>query len=491
MMSHNILPSVNEILGDAGMIKLVEKFSRDFVKKHICSALEKYRAEALSASLEDIQEENAEKVTESRRKIVEKICSEVSAELSKVADATLKSVINGSGIILHTNLGRTPFSDDLLKESFEKLRGYSNLEFNLETGERGNRNNHLNKIISYLTGAEDSVAVNNNAAAVFLILNALGKDKETIVSRGELVEIGGSFRVPDIMASSGTKMVEVGTTNKTKVSDYEKAISESTSLLLKTHRSNFCIKGFTEEVSIKELADIAEKHGLISVYDIGSGLLRRVENCGMESEPIVQEAIADGIDVVCFSGDKLLGGGQAGIIAGKSEYISKIKKHPLMRALRVGKETVAILQTACSYYLNDKDLFNKNLLFKTLARPNGTLHSLAVQLADAVKNAMAGNVDDKEFSEGIWVSESEGQYGGGTMPDKTIRSWSVIFPLMPTEKNAGAGEKLYHALLSQQRPVLSNLIKGKIQIDVLCIDENEIDFVAQSVVNAYKSCSIL
>ncbi|MFH2034091.1 MAG: L-seryl-tRNA(Sec) selenium transferase, partial [Candidatus Margulisiibacteriota bacterium] len=268
------------------------------------------------------------------------LVSEVKNLIEKISKPSLKPVINATGIILHTNLGRAPLS-------FEPIRGYCNLEFDLETGKRGKREAHLKAPLKYITGAEDTLVVNNNAAAIVLILNTLASGKEVIISRGELIEIGGSFRINEIMASAGVKMVEVGTTNKTRLSDYENAVTENTALIFKAHKSNYSIKGFSEEVGIKELAEFSRKKGIPFVYDIGSGLLRKPKNLNLEGEPDVRSALKDGAYLVCFSGDKLLGGPQAGIIAGKKELISKLAKAPLMRALRVGKMTIAGLSAVC------------------------------------------------------------------------------------------------------------------------------------------------
>ena len=243
------------------------------------------------------------------------------------------------------------------------LSNYSNLEFDLKIGRRGQRNSHISELMKFVTQAEDAVVVNNNAAAVMLILKTFAEGKEVIISRGELIEIGGSFRIPEIMKASGCKMIEVGATNRTKLSDYENAITKDTALIFKAHKSNYYIDGFTEEVELSELSDLAREHELLFVYDLGSGLLRKPEGLPLEDEPDVRSSIKAGCDIVSFSGDKLLGGPQAGIIAGKSDLIQKIAKDPMMRALRVGKMTIAALSAVMRFYMKDEDLLTKVPIF--------------------------------------------------------------------------------------------------------------------------------
>lgn len=448
------IPAVDRLLTNSDIKQLMAATNEDLVKHAIRNVIDEARQKAL---------ECGEVMT------LDEILQKVRAHVNYIFQPSLRSVINGSGIVLHTNLGRAPLGIELLEEVKEVLSGYNNLEFNLNNGSRGERNGHLAPIVRYLTGAEDVIVVNNNAAAVLFLLTAFGKRKESIVSRGELIEIGGSFRIPDIMKISGSKMVEVGATNKTKISDYEHAITDKTAILFKAHRSNFVIKGFTEEVSMKELADLGQKHNLLSIYDIGSGLLRKVDNEALREEPDVREAIASGVDLVCFSGDKLLGGGQAGIIAGKKKYIDLLKKHPLLRALRVCKTTIAILEKACSYYLDDEKLFKNNILFSTLHRSAEEIE----QSAQFLKEELA------KLGVMSTVSPSEGQYGGGTLPDLTLPSYQVKLEL---EKKQ-SGKALYHQLLLSDMPLLANLRSGHIYIDLLCIRNSDIPSIAKSIWN--------
>jgi len=347
------LPGVDKILALPDVKKLANTFSKDLVKYAIRNTINYYRSKI----------ENGEKAPE-----LSQIIETIKLSTTKIGTKSLKSVINTSGIVIHTNLGRAPLGKDLIKESAKVLEKYSNLEFNLSEGKRGQRNDHASELLKFLTGAEDVIVVNNNAAAVMLILRTFAKNKEVIVSRGELIEIGGSFRVPDIMAASDCKMIEVGATNKTKIEDYEKAVSENTALLFKAHKSNYVIKGFTKEAELEELVKLGKSKNIPVVYDIGSGLLRKIDTRVLKNEPDVKQALSSGIDLICFSGDKLLGGPQAGVIAGKKEYIKILKKEPMVRALRVCKTTLAMLETACKYYLDDDELFAKNVIFKTLNR---------------------------------------------------------------------------------------------------------------------------
>jgi L-seryl-tRNA(Ser) seleniumtransferase len=386
---------------------------------------------------------------------------------------SLINVINATGIIIHTNLGRAPFGEYLINDSFEILKKYNNIEFDLQTGARGNRNDHASELLKFLTGAEDVLIVNNNAAAIMLILRAFAKNKEVIVSRGELIEIGGSFRIPEIMAASDCKMVEVGTTNKTNLEDYKKAISKKTAVLFKAHKSNYVIKGFTKEVELEELVNLGKQFNIPVLYDIGSGLLRKYNHKIFSEEPNVRQSLEKGIDLICFSGDKLLGGPQAGIIAGKIELIDRLKKEPMLRALRVCKTTLALLETACMYYLNDKDLNEKNLIFKIF---NRKLEEIK-HTAEILKNELEKNGIPAE------VVACKGQCGGGTLPDGEIDSFSVMIKNdTPNKERSEYAEKMYHKLLFHTIPVLGILKKGNIYFDVLTIFENDIKELSQIII---------
>ncbi len=468
-MDLKTLPSVDRLLKDSTISSFISSCGRDAVLYAVRSVTGDIRS-AVLAGKEDYCGMPVACISQ------DDIVNLIKKKIEGIVSPSLRPVINGTGIILHTNLGRAPLGKELVSRVASVLEGYTNLEFDLEKGRRGERNSHAVEIIKYLTSAEDAVFVNNNAAGVMFVLSAFASGRECVVSRGELVEIGGSFRVPDIMALSGSRMVEVGTTNKTRISDYENAVNGNTAIFFKAHRSNFRIEGFTEEVSLKELSDTAARYGLVSVYDIGSGLLRRVDRPELADEPVVKDAIEAGIDLVCFSGDKLLGAGQVGIIAGKSRYISVLKKHPLFRALRVCKTTLAVLETACSYYLDDRRLFEGNVLFRTLVRDAGDVKNSAVILASELNKR---NVDCS-------VVRSEGQYGGGTMPDMKIESYSVKIGMSAAQRNSDLGKVLFHKMLLAEKPVLANLRSGEIYIDMLCVDNADLDYMASMVAEKYS-----
>ena len=310
-----------------------------------------------------------------------------------------------------------------------------------------------------------------------LVLRAFAKGKEVIVSRGELVEIGGSFRIPEIMASSDCKMVEVGATNKTNIEDYKKAINDNTSILFKAHKSNFIIKGFTKEVEIEELLTLGKQHQIPILYDLGSGLLRSFNHPILKDEPTVKDTIEKGIDLVCFSCDKLLGGPQAGIIAGKKELIAQLKKEPLLRALRVCKTTLALLETACTYYFKNEILIEKNLIYKIINRTPKEL----LETAERLQNILKDNHIEAEIMETI------GQCGGGTLTDSEIPSFAVMIKNnFPNKLRSEYAEKMHHHLLLHQKLVLGILKKGSIYFDVLTIFKNEIEEVAQIISETHQ-----
>lgn len=401
------------------------------------------------------------------------IVEHVERRVRDLVEPGLRPVINATGVVLHTNLGRAPLGEQVGRSLLAIARGYSNVEFDLATGRRGRRNAHVRELIRYLTGAEDAVVVNNNAAGIILTLGTLAAGREVIISRGELIEIGGAFRIPDIMAAGGARMVEVGTTNRTRLSDYEKAISSDTAMLFKAHKSNYSISGFTEEVSVRSLAALARSRGIPFVYDIGSGLLRKPAGLPLESEPDVGGALAEGADLVSFSCDKLLGGPQAGIVAGKTELVARLAKAPLMRALRVGKLTLAALSQACRAYLTDQTLVEDNPTIRMLQQNPEELQTRARELAEALR----GRGVDCE------VLESPARCGGGTLPELTIPGYGVS-PAAPV-KTAGErerfAERLHRRLLCCEPPVLAVLREGRLVIDVFTLTAADLSYVVDAV----------
>ena len=451
------IPAVDKLLTNSSIKSLLEQYNQKLIVFCIQNVVENIREQI---------KEGGECPAEGW--IIEKIQKEVKG----IAQANLQRVINSTGIIIHTNLGGAPFGKQVLGNALKHIEKYNNLEFDLEKGTRGKRDSHVTNILKYLTGAEDVVVVNNNAAAVMLILRVFSKEKEVIVSRGELIEIGGAFRVPDIIKASDCKMVEVGTTNKTKLADYEEAITTETAILLKTHKSNYSIKGFTAEVDLKELSQLGQKNNIPVVFDIGSGLLKRINHKALEEEPDVKQALSSGVDILCFSGDKLLGGPQAGIIVGKKKFIEKIKKEPMMRALRVGKVTLTLLESAARNYLKEDLLFQNNVFFNILTQTDEELLSKAKYLQKALGTK---NINSE-------IVDSLGQFGGGTLPDKELKSYAVKLTIDENnQKRSKIAKRIYHQLLDLEKPVLSILKGANIYFDVLTLDTGEIDVIVENL----------
>lgn len=381
----------------------------------------------------------------------------------------LNSVINATGVIIHTNLGRSVLPATAV-DSLRIVGGrYTNLEFNLETGQRGSRYEHVDDLLRELTGAEASLVVNNNAAAVLLCLETLAKNFEVIVSRGQLVEIGGSFRIPDIMVRSGSRLVEVGTTNRTHLRDYREAISETTALLLKVHCSNFRIIGFTSEVSSAELVQLGKEQALPVMEDLGSGCLVDLSRFGLAKEPTVQEVVRDGVDIVTFSGDKLLGGPQAGIIVGKRQFIDRIRKNPLNRALRIDKFTLAGLEAVLRLYLDEsvalRDIPTLAMITEPVAQVETRAHDLGQRLS-----CLLGAIYPVEI---VPVSS---QVGGGAMPEQPVASWAVS--LKPRDITVAVmEERLRHA----HPPVIARVESDRLLLDMRTVAWDELDLLAASL----------
>ena len=396
------------------------------------------------------------------------ICTDVLELVTQKNTMHLRPVINATGIILHTNLGRAKLSDRAVEAIQNIAQDYNNLEYNLEKGARGSRYDHVDKLICKITGAEAAMAVNNNAAAVMLILSTMAKGHEVVVSRGELVEIGGAFRVPDIMAQSGGTLVEVGTTNKTHYSDYVNAITEETGALLKVHTSNFKIMGFFEEVTLEEMVEIGHSRNLPVIYDMGSGSLVRLENYGIQDEPNVLDLMKTGVDILSFSGDKLLGGPQAGIIIGKKEWIDKMKKNPLTRAFRIDKFTLAALEATLRDYL-DPDVALKSI--PTLQMMTATLEDLkpkGQKLFDLLNNEPEGYT--------VELTEDFGQIGGGSVPTQMIPS--VVIALKTTKISL---DKLEEELRKVSLPIIARISKERMLFDVRTIDERHFEYINETL----------
>lgn len=376
----------------------------------------------------------------------------IGARLLRMQSPGLKKVLNGTGTILHTNLGRAPLGKEAASRVLETVSGYCNLEYDLEDGCRGERCGQIENILCEITGAEAAVAVNNNAAALLLILCTLAQGGEVIVSRGELVEIGGQFRIPDVMKQSGAGLVEVGTTNRTRLSDYETAVTETTKAILKVHTSNYRIIGFTEETSIEQLTPLREKYGIPLVEDLGSGALLDLTKYGLPGEPNVQDALRRGADIVCFSGDKLLGGPQAGIIAGKKEYIEKMRSNPLFRALRIDKITAAFLETILLEYRSMERALVRIPTLRMLTQNEKEIAEDAAELKILLEQAA--------FDAEIALYPCRSKVGGGALPVTELSSMAV--GIRPSKISA---ETLSRRLRRLPIPVVTRIEDENVLVD--------------------------
>lgn len=393
----------------------------------------------------------------------EQIALLVKAHLQKAQKPSLVRVINATGIILHTNLGRAPLPRAALERVIAASEGYANLEYDNVAGTRGSRHTHLASLLSELTGAEDAMVVNNNAAAVLLMLSALAGGREVIISRGELIEIGGSFRIPDIMVLSGATLREVGTTNRTHPQDYERALNEKTGAIMKAHTSNYKVIGFTKETSVEELVCIGKAHGVPVLYDLGGGLLAKHANALIPDEPCVIEHIRAGVDVLCFSGDKLLGGPQAGILLGTHKAIAQCRRHPLARALRVDKMTIAALEGTLALYRDE-----------TLAMREIPVLQMAGATQEALAEKAACLMDKLEFmKDQLSILHEESQIGGGTTPAYTLPTVAVAI----SPKDCGV-DALEESLRGWHIPIVARVVRGKLVLDMRTVREEELIIIA-------------
>lgn len=384
-----------------------------------------------------------------------------------------RTVINGTGVVVHTNLGRSLLPESAMEMLLQVGSRYSNLEFDLDTGKRGSRYSLVEGLICELTGAEAALVVNNNAAAVMLVLETMAAGREVVVSRGQLVEIGGSFRIPDVMEKSGAKLVEVGATNRTHRRDYEAAINEQTAMLLKVHTSNFKVIGFTSEVSLEELVSLAAEHNLPVMEDLGSGCFVDLSRFGLAKEPTVQEVVASGVDVVTFSGDKLLGGPQAGIILGKRSYIDKIKKNPMNRALRIDKFTLAGLEAILRLYFDEEKVFSTIPTLAMLSQSRETIDRRAKRLLRRISKPLAPHCR-------VVVSDVDSRVGGGALPEQGLKSRAVA--LEPLE---GSVSRLETVLRSAPLPVIGRIEDNRFLLDMRTVSDKEVVDLARCLCDAF------
>ena len=457
-----MLPGVDTIMGQEAVLALCDSFGRDAVTAAVREELDALRQYIRIGEEEEI------------RLALERFPEILPVKIKEHFIPTFRRVRNATGIILHTNLGRAPIGREQIHNAISGVTGYSNLEYDLKTGKRGKRQAHYAEIISKVTGSEDAVAVNNNAAAVMLMLSALVKGKEVLVSRGELIEIGGHFRIPDVMEQSGAVLREVGTTNRTRISDYENAITEHTGAILKVHTSNYKIVGFTEEASVEELVRLGKKYQLPVLVDLGSGVLVNLERYGLRHEPTVQEILKKGADVVCFSGDKLLGGPQAGIAAGKKEYIRMMEHHPLMRTLRPDKWTVAILSAVFQEYLDEARAISQIPVLSMLARTVQELKEQAQKLA--------GLLREGKFPGEIMVEKSVSMMGGGSLPGEEIPGYAVTI-----SPDGISCEMMTEYMRKMPVPVVAHIKNDKIWLEMRTIGSEEIEEMAAELLNYFMA----
>lgn len=447
------IPAINKILLTDEIKNVLNDYPEIFVKDIVKEHIDKIKEKILNKELESVP-------------TLETIIDNILIEIKKKDRYSLRRVINATGTILHTNLGRSLLSEKVKQNLMDVAFNYSNLEFNIDEKSRGSRYVHLIEIIKKLTGAEDVLVVNNNASAVMLALSTITKNKEIIVSRGELVEIGGAFRIPEIIKLSGGTPVEVGTTNKTHLKDYENAINENTGALLKVHTSNYKILGFTKEVSNEEIVELSKKYNIVSMNDLGSGQFVDFRPYGLPYEPTVKEVINSGMDIVTFSGDKLLGGPQAGIIVGKKKYIEAMKKNQLTRALRVDKMTIAVLEATLKLYLDEKVALEEI----------PTLHMISISMERLLEkaNKFVEKVKNMDFE--IEIIEDKAEVGGGSYPASYLDSIAV--KLTHNKKTSTELEK--SLLLDVEIPVITRIKENSIIFDMRTLREDEFDIVAQN-----------
>ena len=458
------LPAVDEILKEPRVQQWLEEHPRVLVLDAIRAALDRRRTAILETG-----GPSSTQTTSEQSITITGILDDAELLLGELSEPGLRRVINATGVVVHTNLGRSVLSEKAIARVVEASRNYSNLEYDIRAGERGKRHVHVEGILRRLTGVEAATAVNNNAAAVLLCLNTLARGKEVVVSRGELVEIGGSFRVPDVMERSGAKLREVGTTNKTHLKDYEKAINENTGLLLKVHTSNYKIVGFTKEVSPGELAKLGKKYNLPVMWDLGSGSFVDLSTYGAGGEPTVQQAVDSGVDVLTFSGDKLLGGPQAGIILGAKKCLDPIRANPLARALRIDKLTLAALDATLRQYL-DKDKAVKEIpTLWMLTQPIVEIERKAGLLSGGLKN-----IGDKELS--IAVQDDTSQSGGGALPLGNFPTKTVCIRHERLSAN-----RIESSLRLGRVPVITRIKEGMVVFDPRTLNDGEIGIIIEAV----------
>ncbi|MFO7888498.1 MAG: L-seryl-tRNA(Sec) selenium transferase [Eubacteriales bacterium] len=449
------IPKIDKIIEKEEIKVRISKCGREFVLSIIRKHLDTIRNNITNNIISRIDEEE--------------ILNTIIYKIDKENKSKFKRVVNGTGVIVHTNLGRSVFSELMAKEISDNLCSYSNLEYNLDKGERGHRYDHITDIIKEITGAEDALVVNNNAAAVLLTLKTLASEKEVIVSRGELVEIGGSFRIPAVIEESGCVLKEVGTTNKTHLKDYKNAINENTGAIIKIHTSNYKIVGFTGDVDTKKLKKISNEKNIPLIEDLGSGMIIDLNKYGLHKEPTVKETLDKGVDVVTFSGDKLLGGPQCGVIVGRSKYIKEIKKNQLLRALRVDKFTIMSLELTLKAYQNIGTLPSKIPTVRMITEDSEDVKFRANKLLEKINNINSNLIN-------VELCKTSSMIGGGAYPLDNLESWGIKLNI---ENNSE--KDLEVKLRGREIPIIVRIVDGKIVVDCKTIFNKDYDIITKAI----------
>jgi L-seryl-tRNA(Ser) seleniumtransferase len=454
------LPSVDECIKSPFGKEWLQKYYRNIIVRSVRETIESKRKELLNGADPDIS--------------INTIAAEIEETIVRHSEYKLRPLINASGVVIHTNLGRSILSDKALENIVSTAGSYSNLEYEIAKGKRGKRYAHIKDILVELTGAEDAVVVNNNAAAVLICLDTFAKGREVIVSRGELVEIGGSFRIPEVMKSSGAILREVGTTNKTHMVDYENAVCGNTGLLLKVHQSNYKISGFTEEVPVPDLVKVGKEFKIPVVSDLGSGCMISLRPYGVHDEPTVQEVIKEGADLVTFSGDKLLGGPQSGIIVGRKKLVQQIQENPMMRAMRIDKMTFAALEATFMQYLDEEKALKNIPTLRMLTESGAIIKKRAKKILNALKKTISDKAD-------LEVQPDQSRAGGGSLPEADFPTFVVS--IKPHNMSINALEK---KLRLGDSTVIARIKEDILLIDARTIQDREVKTLVNCVIAAFE-----
>lgn len=457
------LPQVGALM-DGAAAQLLAQYPRELVKRALREAIDCVRVDIVEGRRGEVPPESF-------------FVQEARAWLERFLAPRVRPVINATGVVIHTGLGRAPLAAAALEAIRETCSGYCSLEIRLEDGRRGHRDETVEELLCWITGAEAATVVNNNAGAVLLVLSELAAGRKVIVSRGQLIEIGGAFRLPEIMAQSGCVLVEVGTTNRTRLEDYERAIDEDTAAILVAHHSNYRIVGFHEEPSLEELCELADSHGLVLIHDLGSGALVDTGAFAGESEPMAQASIAAGADVVCFSADKLLGGPQAGIVIGRGDLIQAIRRNPLARALRMDKIRLAALEATLRLYLDEAVAMEQVPVLKAMAEPLEAVHERASRVLEALYSILPDGVTAK-------IEEQTGRAGGGSLPEYDLPSVAVkLYP-----GGQASADELARCLRTGTPSVFPRIADEAVVLDMRTVRDHEVGALIDAVAAAVRAC---